>query len=357
MKSWLGQYAINPRTEPVEATVLALIGKLSIGFTLPDTKHTTIDWPIGQLEARFDPSIQSTVIRKSGSLETVTIAGKDAMNHIIEEQENARKPWHKKPAAAAWRRNLILFFSITGFLVACYLLFVPMIAEKMAKNVSIETEEEFGNSIYGALDLSSQANLQATEMVNDFFQVMKVKTPYRIRITVVEGDVVNAFALPGGHIVVYTGLLEKLDTYQELAALLSHEFTHVNERHSTRSIFRALGSRIFLSLMLGRMGSVTAILVDQADNLKSMTYSRSLEKEADLKGLELLQERKIDPQGFVNLFETLKESASKSEMPEMLESHPDISTRIDYVKKASAGSESIDNIELKSIFDKIKQLK
>lgn len=357
MKSWLGQYALNPRSESVEATVLALTGKLSIGYSLPDRPHTTADWPINRLEVSFDHSIQSTVIRQLNSNEIITIAGKDAMNYILEEQENEKKAWYKKPATAVWRRNLLLFFSITAFMVACYLLFVPMIAEKMARNVSIDTEEEFGNSIYDALNLSSKADLQATEFANDFFQKMKVNSPYRIRITVVNDDVVNAFALPGGHIVVYTGLLKKLDSYPELVALLAHEFTHVNQQHSTRSVFRAMGSRIFLSLIFGKMGTVTAILADQADNIKSLTYSRKLEKEADIMGLEIMKDRKIDPQGFVNLFERLRELPSKAALPEMLESHPDIETRIDYIKKASAGSEIMDNLELKSIFEEIKQLK
>lgn len=154
-------------------------------------------------------------------------------------------------------------------------------------------------------------------MLNDFFTAMKVATAYHVRITVVSSDMVNAFALPGGNIVVYTGLLNELKTYPELAALLSHEFTHVNNKHATKSIFRQLGSRVFLGLLLGNFTSITSVMIDQADQFKSLKYSRRLEKEADMEGLAILKERKIDPQGFAALFKRLKDSVPASAIPEI----------------------------------------
>ena len=159
--------------------------------------------------------------------------------------------------------------------------------------------------------------------------------------------------LPGGNIVVYSALLKELKTYPELAALLSHEFTHVNNKHSTKSIFRQLGSRVFLSLLFGKFGNVTSIMVDQADKFKSLKYSRSLEKEADLDGLSLLRERKIDPEGFIGLFRHLRDSAPASAMPEFLGSHPDIDKRIAYIREASKNWQTEENSQLKAIFEKL----
>jgi predicted Zn-dependent protease len=186
---------------------------------------------------------------------------------------------------------------------------------------------------------------------------MKVATAYNVRITVVSSDIVNAFALPGGNIVVYTGLLKELKTYPELAALLSHEFTHVNNKHSTKSIFRQLGSRIFLSLLFGKFGSVTSVMIDQADKFKSLKYSRGLEKEADIEGLAILKERKIDPEGFVALFKHLKDSAPASALPEFLGSHPDIDSRVDYIRAASKNAIVVENEHLKTIFEKLNEIK
>ena len=144
-------------------------------------------------------------------------------------------------------------------------------------------------------------------------------------------------------------------SYPELAALLSHEFSHVSNQHSTKSIFRRLGSRIFISLLFGQMGSVTAVLADQADNLKSLRYSRSLEKEADIDGLKILTDRKIDPKGFSDLFQHLKESGPSRSIPEFLGSHPDTDNRIDYIGKASHNSTIVEDTILKTIFENIKQ--
>ncbi len=213
-------------------------------------------------------------------------------------------------------------------LIAVYFLIVPWLSEKLASTISVNTEQQIGNAVYDALDLSAQEDKEATTVLNDFFKEMNVPTAYAIRITVVKSDVVNAFALPGGNIIVYSALLKELEAYPELAALLSHEFTHVNNKHSTKSIFRQLGSRVFLSLLFGKFGSVTSVMVDQADKFKSLKYSRSLEKEADLEGLSLLKERKIDAEGFIGLFKHLKDAAPASAMPEFLGSHPDIDQRI-----------------------------
>jgi predicted Zn-dependent protease len=154
---------------------------------------------------------------------------------------------------------------------------------------------------------------------------------------------------------VYSALIEKMESYPELAALLSHEFTHVNNKHSTKSIFRQLGSRIFLSLLFGRLGSVTSVLVNHADNLKSLKYSRGLEKEADVEGLQLLRERKIDPAGFADLFIHLKESSPAAGGPEFLASHPDIDKRIAYIKEVSGDIVVQENTQLQRIFEQLKQ--
>jgi predicted Zn-dependent protease len=204
------------------------------------------------------------------------------------------------------------------------------------------------------MGLEAQEDKTASIELNAFFAEMDVPTAYPIKISVVRDNTVNAFALPGGRIVVFSALLDRVGSYPELAALLSHEFTHINNKHTTRSIFRKLGSKVFLALLFGRVGSVTAILVDHADNLKSQKYSRKLEKEADLEGMAILMQRKIDPKGFADLFSHLKESSPVGNLPEFLASHPDIDKRIAYSEEAGKNATVIENPRLQSIFDKIK---
>ena len=356
MKTWFASYISSFQAEPVEATVLAVEDHITIGYRKEDGTTQTVKWNLKDITAVFDKSQQATKITFAGGKDGVLLVNeKEATDFILQMQAEQKMPWHKKDKGKEWLRNLLIFFIVAGILVASYFLLVPWLSERLASNVSIKTEERFGNAVFDALDITQQQDQEATALLNDFFKEMKIPTEYNVRITVVGGDVVNAFALPGGNIVVYGALLKELKTYPELAALLSHEFIHINDRHSTRSVFRQLGSRIFLSLLFGKFGNVTAILVDQADRFKSLKYSRGLEKEADLGGLSLLKERNIDHEGFVRLFQHLKLRCQDPAMPEFFESHPDIDRRIDYIRDASKDSRVEDNPELRAIFEKIKK--
>jgi beta-barrel assembly-enhancing protease len=330
MKTWFGHYASSPHEEPVEATVLVYDKSIAIGFRSPDGSNHTAGWDIRDAEAIFDHSLQATrvtSIKVPGS--RLFIDGKAALEYIHQLQAEQNKPWHKKEKTKLQGRYLFIFSCLVGILVALYFLIVPWLSEKLVSTVSVKTEEQLGSSVFDALALTAQEDKHATIVLNEFFKELKVTTAYNIHITVVNSEIVNAFALPGGNIVVYSALLKQVKTYPELAALLSHEFTHVNNKHSTKSIFRQLGSRIFLSLLFGKFGSVTSVMIDQADRFKSLTYSRRLEKEADMDGLVILKERKIDPEGFAALFRHLKSGAPASVAPEFLNSHPDIDKRVE----------------------------
>ena len=355
MKTWFGSYYTSSHREATEATVLAVEKSITIGFRREDGITNRIEWEMQDLVAEFDISIQATRIthsKETGS--KLVINGKQAFDFVRDLQAEQNKPWHKKGQTIDLVRSLLIFLGIVTVLVTTYFLIVPWLSEKLASTISVNTEEQLGNAVYDALDLSDQQDKEATVVLNEFFQEMKVQTPYTIQITVVNSDVVNAFALPGGNIVVYSALLKQLNTYPELAALLSHEFTHVNNKHSTKSIFRQLGSSVFLSLLFGQFGNVTSVMVDQADRFKSLKYSRGLEKEADLNGLSMLRERQIDPEGFVGLFMHLEKAASESGIPEFLASHPDIDKRIAYIREASKNWKIEEKSQLKTIFEKLK---
>ena len=146
--------------------------------------------------------------------------------------------------------------------------------------------------------------------------------------------IVNAFALPGGKIIVYEGILRTMNDYKELTALLSHEFSHVELRHSTKNIFRSLSSYMLLSVLFGDASGVTAIVIQNANQLKQLGYSRSLEEEADKNGLKLMKARHIDPEGMEGLFRALKkEEGDAGDIPEFLSTHPLTNERINYVRK------------------------
>lgn len=355
MKSYFASFIPSPGAMPVDATVLVFDKNLSIGFRHADGSNAMLSWLIRETDVVHEFGRQATRLRHLNQPGEVLIEGKDAADHIKALQAEQQKPWHQKSSGKEWIRNSVLLLGILGILFLLYLLIVPWLAEKLASKVSVKTEQQLGDAVYDAMGLSAAEDKEATLVINDFFASMNVATEYPIRISVVNDEVVNAFALPGGRIVVYSALLKQISSYPELAALLSHEFTHVNNKHSTKSIFRRLGSKVFLGLLFGRFGNVTSVLINHADDLKSLKYSRKLEKEADTEGLRLLMTRKIDPRGFTDLFEHLKAAAPSSSMPEFLASHPDVDNRIEYVRESAKGAVVSENEQLKAIFDKLKK--
>jgi predicted Zn-dependent protease len=104
--------------------------------------------------------------------------------------------------------------------------------------------------------------------------------------------------MPGGDIVVFSGILEGMEYPEQLAALLAHEGTHVQKRHSTRMMVRQMARLLFLSLLIGDVSAVAAVLAENADNVRNMSYSRGLETDADRHGMERMHAAEWTPKAW-----------------------------------------------------------
>jgi predicted Zn-dependent protease len=220
---------------------------------------------------------------------------------------------------------LIVFLLVA---VLAYLFLMPWAASALASRFPVSYEKKIGEEAYASIKTDFRIDEKRSALINDFFQQLNFPSEYDVQVTVVKGEEVNAFAMPGGHIVVYDKLINSTGSYPELCALLAHEFTHIENRHNIRTLFRQLGSGIFMSLLMGDATAVGGVIIRNADYLKSLSYSRALEKEADENGLRLLSERSIDPDGFVRLFRLLERQSKGSQPSEWLNSHPDLNKRI-----------------------------
>jgi beta-barrel assembly-enhancing protease len=225
----------------------------------------------------------------------------------------------------------ILFFFL--FLVLAYFLFVPRIASALAGRFPVGYEKSIGEQTFNAMKADFVVDEKRTAYINQFFDELKIQSKYDVQIVVVKGELVNAFALPGGRIVVYDQLINKMGSYPELAAMLAHEFTHVENRHTIKTLLRQLGSKVFLSLIVGDASAVGGVILNNADDLKTLSYGRSLESEADENGARLLADRKIDCSGFVRLFQLLKKEVKEGEPTEWVNSHPKLDNRIKKIQE------------------------
>lgn len=227
----------------------------------------------------------------------------------------------------------LVFGIVVAFILIVYLVFVPWLGEKIAMNFSKEYEISLGEQMYKSMEPTFKIDSSKTRLLNEFYQQLQYKVDYPIRITVVESGEMNAFAIPGGHIVVYDAILERMKTPEELAALLGHEASHIALRHSLRNMFRSLARKMFLSLIIGSDAGIVSVLVDNVDNLKGLQYSRSLETDADNNGLQLMSKSGIDVQGMVRLMELLKKESGSKEPAAFLNTHPVFSDRIENINK------------------------
>jgi predicted Zn-dependent protease len=151
--------------------------------------------------------------------------------------------------------------------------------------------------------------------------------------TVINDDQVNAFAMPGGDIYVYTGLMKAADTEAELMSVLAHEVAHVTERHIAERLVAQYGLQALAAAALGDNPGITSqIVASVAGQGYLLKFSRSAETEADHSGLRYLVRAGYDPQGFVSFFETLQ-SQGGARPPEFLASHPSPENRITAAKE------------------------
>lgn len=246
--------------------------------------------------------------------------------------------------------GLAIFISIT---VGFYFLLLPKIAEYVAMNIPIETEIEIGKQFYDSFVGDMEVDKEKTKLLNDFAKKIDFQTKYPLKFTVVKSEQVNAFALPGGNVVIFDAILKKIKTPEELTALLSHEVTHVKERHSLKGLARNLAGNMVISVIVGDMNAIGNIMVSQANNIYELGFTREMEKQADLEGLGIMYHNKLDPQGMIHLMERLHEEEKKygvDKMPAYLNSHPMTKERIAYISKESKGHKGVKNENLERIW-------
>jgi predicted Zn-dependent protease len=155
--------------------------------------------------------------------------------------------------------------------------------------------------------------------------------PWEYSFDVIEDKDLNAFALPGGPVFFYTGLIDKMKTEDEMAAVLAHEITHTRREHWARAYAdqqkRQLG--LSLILILARANSTITDVASIANELViTLPYSRRMETEADDVGFDMMVKAGYNPQGMVDVFTMLRESSKGGKPPEFLSTHPDDKNRI-----------------------------
>lgn len=219
---------------------------------------------------------------------------------------------------------------------------LPAAASAAARAVPQSWEEDFGASVADALAPDGKAcdDTRTLAAINEIVERLTAgQSRYRYRVRVARNKLVNAAAAPGGHIIVFAGLLESSRSPNELAGVLAHEIEHVEQRHVTRGVFRQVGLRAAVSLLFGDLG----MLASAAGTLGSLGFQRQDEASADREAIGRLTRGGFDPDGLARFFEQLQEQMRRSgdaEPPAFLSTHPATEDRIRAIRELSGDAKA-----------------
>jgi len=167
-------------------------------------------------------------------------------------------------------------------------------------------------------------------------------SPFEFRFFVIEDEEINAFAVPGGAMYVNSGLLLAAKNGAELAGVLSHEMGHVIARHVAKMVNKGRATGFVAQIFYLAVAIVTGNpYIAQAGGMAAQvggqafmsTFTRDAEREADSLAVETMVHAGWNPEGFVTMFETLKEAYPGGGMPQFLASHPATDERIENVER------------------------
>lgn len=212
------------------------------------------------------------------------------------------------------------------------------LGEKVGKRlVSVEQENQLGAQM--AAELVREVRLVRDPAVQERIAALgrqlvaasgDVPAGMQLRFAVIDApDVVNAIALPGGYIFVFSGLLRVAQSEAEVAGVLAHEIAHVVERHVAAQLVTAYGIQSLRELLLGNDRSLIGVAIgDLATRGAFGAFSRTAEREADRLAIRTLIRAGHDPRGYVTFFERLAKGNGRSgAFARFVSSHPDPAER------------------------------
>lgn len=209
---------------------------------------------------------------------------------------------------------------------ACYFWVLPTSVSLLTPHVPTAWESMLGDAVVRQMAPLPVETSRETEELDRLLTVLtdEVQSPYQFRLRIANSEDVNAFAAPGGTLVVNSGLLTRLSGPDELLGILAHEVAHVKLRHTTQALLYNIGLQMFMTALTA--DTTMGVL---AWTLGSLHHSRQAEEEADREGMRLLQAARLDPTAMVRAYQVLKEAPDYGfPIPAYFSTHPQTEERI-----------------------------
>ena len=317
------------------------------GLTLHIASGSTQFWAYSELkqtQGRYSGE-EVRLERGTGISETVVIPNANILLAIHRLGREEARHFHHPGT-----RRKRVYWTIAAALAALPIIYgiftwgVPSLAGPITAAIPIAWETQLGRFVQQ--EFTNNENVcENTELADTLNSIMATlitpikDRPYQFQITVVDSPLVNAMAAPGGYLIVFRGLLQDTDTPEELAGVLAHEIQHVMLRHGMRLIVQHLSMAVIIAALSGDASGMLSYGLQAAQTLQTLSYSREAENQADERGLALLQQAGINPEGMMSFFEKLSHKHEDTSPFRYFSTHPPTTERRNHLEElASAHS-------------------
>lgn len=277
---------------------------------------------------------------------------KDALQFLEQLNVNVWKETLDKNRKAQFTVNSIWIIILGALFGLFYLIFASrgLLAKKVVNSIPYRVEQTIGEKLVGNVltpdKVYGDKKLKAAlvELLQPLFNAVP-KEFKNFTVHISNDRQLNAFALPGGQIVFNLAVLQKANSPEEILGVAAHEMAHVTQRHVLRNMIQALGVFSLFQLVLGDITGIIAVLSDQGSFLLMKGFSRSMEEDADEKGISYLLKANIDPRGMANFFRLIKKQYKDlgavgevvdtvDEHLSFLSTHPSTDSRIEKIENS-----------------------
>jgi len=210
------------------------------------------------------------------------------------------------------------------------------------KQATQKTEEKLGE-LFWEIFKDNGVEVNDTLVIHSIDSIVSVLCKVnnidrdKIKLHLLVRDDVNAFALPDGHLVIFSGLIQESGNPDELSGVIAHELAHIKLNHVMTKLMREVGLSVLLSMASGGGGDM---LKETAKMLSSTAFDRALEKEADIKAVDYLIEANISPEPFATfLFRLSGDTHALQKYIVWVSTHPDSEERAKYIMEKIKGVE------------------
>ena len=239
-----------------------------------------------------------------------------------------------------WILLAVCVVAIGGVLVGCYRGF--KVGVRVAVNaLPMSVDETIGTLAIERMDVGEL--VVDPVIVGAIEKIIARLSPHAVldevvfQVRVVDSPAVNAFALPGGYIVIYTGLITESDSAEQVAGVLGHEMAHITLRHGLKRVAQSIGLIAAIQLFLGDTQGLATLGAKILQTATLNSYSRAQEKDADFEGVRMLYASGINPMGLVEFFESLGGGpGGLADAVSWASTHPEHGQRIEAIRRQLA---------------------